>query len=58
MSEECNCDWCLGYSSSDDLSLAAKEVRIVEERRRRESNISDDDRVRVGRILRDLGIVR
>jgi len=55
---KCNCDWCIGTAGSDDLSLAEKAVQINEDRKRREESISDDDRRRIGKIFRDIGIIR
>lgn len=59
MTEECRCDWCLGWSGSDSLSLAEKEVKDMEERRRRENDPRDEERRReIATLLRDIGAIR
>ena len=59
MTEECRCDWCLGWSGSDDLSLAEKAVEIQEDQRRRENDPRDQERKReIANLLRKEGIIR
>ncbi len=59
MSDECRCDWCIGKSGSDDLSLAEKAVQIDNERKDRENNPADRERRQeIGNLLRRIGVIR
>jgi len=59
MTEECRCDWCLGWSGSDDLSLAKKAVEIQEEQRRFENDPRNKERQReIAQLLRKEGIIK
>lgn len=59
MTEKCRCSWCIGTEGSDDLSLAEKNVRINEERRKAENDPIDQERKReISLLLKDIGIIR